>query len=628
MGVGIVKEEALLSNPAMGLWITAAARSVGVLLTLAGMVACATPPPLTPWASTTLVNTSPLEPAALEKIFKVSGREIKNGRGDKLTLRGIAFGNEAWANTPLPSAHHTGRDFARVRTMGMNSVRFYLSYRTFEEDEAPGEYKEDGFAWVDQNVEWAKQNGIYLVLNMHAPESGVQSRGQGDALWDDPEKQERFINLWRVLAERYRAEPTVVGYGLLNEPAPTKDPEQWKDLAERTVKAIRDVDQHHMIFVGRFNAVQGVWTENQEHNFVRVSDPNVVYEFHFYKPYHFTHQNAAYSAFAARESWYPDPQVPEVDHFELVAEARAESQPLPAGDSDWTLLETKPFVVDKPNLQIAKPFLVCDQGKGEAYFDTLSLTRLRAEKDEEEPGGEPELPEPVFELDLDTRRGWAFLSEDGKGSAEFVPKGHGDHTALVIKGTTGPASLGADPHRFFLEQGAEYQLQALGRGVGLDKQSSCLLRLEFYSSPTLIEARGKEALQNEIEAYLDWGKKEDVPLYVGEFGTIRDSFLPGRGGLKWVEDVLDVLLSEEVHFAYHAYHEKAFGLYMVEGVPTRYGANLPLQELFAQKLGGQVPDPQRPADGSQAEEEEEYGSETPKAAPETAQPDDSTMDLD
>ncbi len=601
----------------MWVWTRAPFRLVLGLFVVSALIACAgTPPPLTPWRDKTLVNTTPLDPDVQSRIFKVNGRELINGRGEQLTLRGIAFGNEVWAHTPLPSAHHTGRDFARVRTMGMNSVRFYLSYRTFEEDDTPGQYKEEGFAWMDQNVEWAKQNGVFLILNMHDPAGGYQSQGKGTRLWEDPEIQERFVYLWRVLAERYRAEPTIIGYDILNEPVPTKSADQWQQLADKTVKAIREVDQHHIIFVERFNAIAGDWSENKERNFIRVDDPNVVYEFHFYKPYHFTHQNASFSDFVAREGWYPDAQIPEADWYELVTEARAESEPLPPGDSDWTLLETTPFVVNDPKLQVGKPFLVCDQGEGEAHFDSLSLTSIRApEKDvganPGAAGDEAPLSETLFEMDLDTRRGWYFWTEDGKGKAEFVRKGHGDQSALSIKGTTGPANLGSDPHRFFLEQGTEYQLQALARGEGLGKKASCRIRIEFYSSESQVEARGKEYLQKAIETYLAWGKEQNVPLYLGEFGTIRESFLPGRGGELWVRDMLDVLLKEQVHFAYHAYHESAFGLYFVDGLPTRYGANLPLQALFAEKLGGTVPDPVRPQDGSLADDEESVSADAP-----------------
>jgi len=484
----------------------------------------------------------------------------------------------------------------------MNVVRFYLSYQTFEDDAQPFRYKDTGWAWLDQNVDWAKQHNVRLILNLHDPAGGYQSLGKGGALWGDERNQKRFIELWRAIAERYRAEPIIAGFDLLNEPIPTSNIEQWKSLAERTIEEIRQVDQHHMVFIERVNAVGGDWSENEQRNFFKVSDPNVVYEFHFYKPFHFTHQGADWASFAAREGWYPDENMPEVDWFQLSAVASAESEPLPVGDSDWTLLETKPFLVSDPKIVVGKPFLVCDQGRGTASFDTLSLGRCPATgackasepppprpvgKKKHAPAPDVAVEETLLETDLDTLRGWYFWKQNADGQAFFDLHGHGDSTALSITGTTAAANLGADPLRFFAKQGSEYTLRVLAKGQGLAESARCLIRLEFYASKVPVQARDKQYLEQELAAYLAWGEHNQVPVFLGEFGTIRQSFLPGRGGLNWVADMLDVLLSRRVHFTYHAYHETPFGLILGgDTLPNSYRLYLPLYELFVSKLGG------------------------------------------
>ena len=549
------------------------------------------PPPLTPHPSDLeFTDTSPLPPEVARKIWRVSADSLVDGDGAQVTLRGIAFGNEVWDHVAVPSAHHSFRDFLQVANMNMNSVRFYLTYHTFEDDSKPGKYKQSGWDWLDQNVHWASDAGVRLILNMHDPVGGYQSQGGGNSLWTDEKAQDRFVALWKEIAHRYRAEPTIVGYDLLNEPAPTSRIHQWQRLAERTISAIREVDQVHPIFVERVNSVAGDWAENENSNFFRVADPNVVYEFHFYKPYHFTHQNAAWSDFAAREAWYPDEQAVAVDWFRLKAEARAESPALVSGESSWTLLETEPYQVTSPNLVVGKPVLVCDRAGGRATFDSLSLTKIgpleEPDLEHAESAFQQEIePEVLFEQDLDTRRGWFFWSENESGFAQFDPRGHGDSTAIVVEGTTAGAQLLADPLRFFLEEGATYQLQGLARGTGLSKSANCRLRLEFYSSSVPVWPRGKEFLEQEVASYLAWGKREGVPVYLGEFGTIRDSFIGDRGGLRWVGDMLDLLLENEVHFAYHAYHEVNFGLYAAQGaLPRPSDLNLPLFELFRKKL--------------------------------------------
>lgn len=550
-----------------------------------------TPPPLTPWPEDDAGITEPLPPEIQQAMFRVEGEGIVTAAGAPVQLRGIVFANEAWEHTAIPSTHHTAEDFARVRRMGMNSVGFYLSYKTFEDDDAPFVYKESGFDWIDQNVEWAKQNKIRLILNMHAPVGGAQSGGGGNALWESPELQERFVKLWRAIARKYRAEPTIVGFSILNEPAPTKNKEQWQELAQRTVNEIRRVDQHHIVFVERANAISGAFSEDEDRNFVRVNDDNVVYEFHFEKPFHFTHQNAVRSDFAAREAWYPDENAIEIHWYDLKTEAVLESPILPAGDSSWTMLETKPFVVRDERVVVGKPFLVCDQGEGSAVFDSLSLTRVWVPEDEKTT--DLEGLEAVFEIDLDTRRGWYFWNPGGKGSSEFLPDGNGDSTAVSIRGTEGPANLGSDPLRFQPEQGYEYQLHGLAKGVGLSEKSRCGLRLEFYSSKVPIQKRDKAYLERELDAYLSWGEQEKVPLYLGEFGTIRDSFLSGRGGVKWVENMIELLQERALSYAYYAYHGAEFGLFAGErGLPSVDSANLPLFETFVKALVGPDADTQ------------------------------------
>jgi len=153
----------------------------------------------------------------------------------------------------------------------------------------------------------AKRHGIYLVLNLHVSARGIPVGRAGHEVVDDPREQDRFVALWRAIAARYRGETTIAGYDLLNEPVVTKSPEQWRELGERPFRAVREVDPEHAIFVERTTRFAGDWKEDSHRNFFRASDPNVVYEFHFYKPFHFTHQNAPWAPFAAESQRYPDP---------------------------------------------------------------------------------------------------------------------------------------------------------------------------------------------------------------------------------------------------------------------------------------------------------------------------------
>jgi endoglucanase len=515
------------------------------------------------------------KPAGLE-MLRVRGADVVDAKGRPVVLRGVAFGNEVWANTRLPRRHHDETDFQRVAAMGMNAVRFYMNYRTFESDAAPGTYLDDGWQWLDDNVAWAKRHGVYLILNMHVPPGGFQSLGGGKALWDRPEVQDRLIALWTAIARRYKGEPAVAGYDLLNEPVVTRAASQWRDLAGRLAVAIRAADPDHMLFVERLNSIAGDWKEDDDRNFFRIADPNTVYEFHFYKPFHFTHQSASWVPFAAENVRYPDARA-EVEWFLLDRKAGTETSPkLPAGDSPWTRYTGAPFKVEDPAIVVGKPVLVVKANSGKVWFDDLALEEL------DDAG---RVKRVIWEKNLTGTRGWYFWTKDGKGGAVKSENGHGDGASIVAAGTVGDANLGADVLRFRTAPGATYRLSGWMRGEQVPAAATCQIRLDFFSSRAKVHDSDRAFVEQEIDAYVAWGKREKVPLFLGEAGVIRFGFEEDRGGLRWVSDLLDIAQARRLAFTYHAYHEDGFGIYRGTGaLPDPARANTALIELFTARL--------------------------------------------
>lgn len=227
--------------------------------------------------------------------------------GKPITLRGISFGNEVWTNDDIPWNHHAEADFGRLQAWGMNVARFYLSYDTFQQVGRPGEMKQEAWDWLDTNVAWAKASGVYLLLNVHVPPGGFQPGPAGNALWDDPTNQQALKTFWQAIARRYRDEPVIAGYDLLNEPDVSTAPSQWQKLAGELVSAIREVDTNHLLVVERTNAVNQKYTWDGNMNWFLVDDQNVMYTFHYYGPFAYTHQGADWAGLAGNYSSYPDP---------------------------------------------------------------------------------------------------------------------------------------------------------------------------------------------------------------------------------------------------------------------------------------------------------------------------------
>jgi hypothetical protein len=179
-------------------------------------------------------------------------------------------------------------DLQRIAALGFNCVRPALNARLFlTEGDHPAEVRE-GFELLDNLVAWARKAGIYVIIDMHAAPGGQTGANIDDSaddqprLFMDPANQQRLIDLWVKIASRYKDEPTVGGYDLLNEPLPertgaaAKYKAQLEPLYQRITAAIRAVDRKHMI------TVEGADWANEWSVFTRPFDPNLVYQFHYY----------------------------------------------------------------------------------------------------------------------------------------------------------------------------------------------------------------------------------------------------------------------------------------------------------------------------------------------------------
>lgn len=507
--------------------------------------------------------------------LKVSGTKITDGTGQPLRLQGVAFGNDIWANSALPpSTHHNETDYSRLKEMGMNTVRFYMSYTFFEDDAAPYQYKQTGWDWLDQNIAWAKKYGVYLILNMHAPQGGYQSQGTGDALWNVAENQNRLAALWKAIAKKYKDEKQIAGYGLVNEPVPSSDILQWQQLAQRLTNEIRTVDANHILFVEKAIWVKGK-AETADYNFPLVTDNNTVYEFHFYDPHLFTHQLFSWAS-TGDGGKYPDETVPSYTSSQWYT-ATFNNPVLPAGTNNWQYFEGVKYTVADANIKLAVPALTAQGVTGRVYFDNIEIKEYDAAGN---------LTQTVLQMNLTTNSGWNFWSSNGSGTGgTSTVTGAGDNSSIYIDGATGDCNFSNYNKVFRPKQGYQYQVNGWMKGENVAAGATCRLRIDFMSSPDPVFGRNKQYLEYLIKRYTDWAAIKNKPLYMGEFGAGSPCFQNNKGGLQWVADMVDIAKANGIYFTYHAYHEDSFGLYFGYGtLPDAANANKPLIDLFTQKL--------------------------------------------
>ena len=176
---------------------------------------------------------------------------------------------QAWRDN-----HTTRADIDAMARWGFNSVRLPMHYALYtlpveQEPVAGGQtWVEEGFRRTDELLAWAKANDLYLILDLHAAPGGQGNDNNiadrdpmQPSLWDDPRHQDKMVALWTKLAQRYRDEPHIAAYDIINEPnwgfADKSDTNgckengnaPLKDLLVRTTRAIREVDTRHIIVI-------------------------------------------------------------------------------------------------------------------------------------------------------------------------------------------------------------------------------------------------------------------------------------------------------------------------------------------------------------------------------------------
>jgi hypothetical protein len=154
-------------------------------------------------------------------------------------------------------------------------------------------------AWLDGELEkldaalpLCEKYGLQVVIDLHSPPGGKCAgsyTGANDRLFTDKACQDKLVQVWQLLARRYRNARAVWGYDLANEPddvGVSEECDDWQDLAERTAKAIRAIDPDRVIIVEPAN-----WGNPDGLRVFRpINVPRVVYSVHMYEPHAFTHQ--------------------------------------------------------------------------------------------------------------------------------------------------------------------------------------------------------------------------------------------------------------------------------------------------------------------------------------------------
>lgn len=264
-------------------------------------------------------NTSNIEKVNNISFISTKGSQFVNEKGDSIILVGINLGNwlvpEGYmfkmdqVNSPRKidellyelvgpdslkvfwegflNNYITYEDIKYLKSIGCNHIRLPFHYKLFTDDLYMGK-RNAGFIYFDRLIEWCRKEKLYVLFDMHCAPGGQTGDNIDDSygypyLLRSESSKDLMTDIWIQIAQKYKDEPIVLGYDIINEPIASYFEDEIDELNhelfllyKRITKEIRVVDKDHMIFLNG-----SIWSGNFD-VFEEIIDDNTVYEFHKY----------------------------------------------------------------------------------------------------------------------------------------------------------------------------------------------------------------------------------------------------------------------------------------------------------------------------------------------------------
>lgn len=194
--------------------------------------------------------------------WHTNGTQILDAEQHQVRIAGINwFGLETTTFAPegLQQRSYQGI-LEQVRSLHYNTIRLPYSSQLFDQGSTPKDIDYslnpdlrglNGLQIMDKIVDYAGKVGLHIILDRHRPDANAQS-----SLWYTSAYSEaRWLDDWRMLANHYNGNTTIIGADLDNEPHASAcwgcgDPQvDWHQAATKAGNAILAINPHWLIFV-------------------------------------------------------------------------------------------------------------------------------------------------------------------------------------------------------------------------------------------------------------------------------------------------------------------------------------------------------------------------------------------
>jgi len=196
--------------------------------------------------------------------------------------RGVNLGYDPiWRG--LERARFQEKHFRLLKEAGFSSVRINLHPFGYIDAANGWTIRQSWFSVLDWALRNAEAQGLRPILDLH----------EYDAMGEDPEaNKEKFLACWRQLSAHCQKAPPSVFFEVLNEPSRKLTPLLWNQYLVEALAIIRDENPDRTVIVG-----PGFWNSIDHLSELELpaADRNLIVTVHYYSPFEFTHQGAAWA---------------------------------------------------------------------------------------------------------------------------------------------------------------------------------------------------------------------------------------------------------------------------------------------------------------------------------------------
>ncbi|WP_269539018.1 glycoside hydrolase family 5 protein [Cerasicoccus fimbriatus] len=197
-----------------------------------------------------------------------------------VNLAGAEFSGFAfWQDNP--------QEWDYYHSKGLDLIRIPFKWERLQ----PTLYGAVDFTDLDAIVALADARGMKVVLDMHN-----YARYNGNVIGTTNVPNAAFADVWRKLADHYKNESAIYGYGIMNEPHGTGG--LWPAAAQAAADGIRDVDSNTWIIVAGENySSASTWRTSNPNLDVQDASGKTMYEAHIYFDQSWPAGDGSYSSF-------------------------------------------------------------------------------------------------------------------------------------------------------------------------------------------------------------------------------------------------------------------------------------------------------------------------------------------